>query len=533
MLFVFLIFIAVTNAFDKCKRTFDNIDPDYIIVGGGAGGSVALNKCIKAGHTCVLIERGSDYIDPFAPIPSQNAVSFFTESSFYSVSVPLQNMYGKVIPFIEPNILGGSTTINAMLSTFTDIQNFYREINITGWSYEEMLPYYLSVTKSLNRPGFNGSIDVTNTPATEDNYLAFKAAVEQVFPNIPERMPDMNTASLTGNWSGYGPPETTIKTIQTPVGQVASRSSGYVSYVQPLRSHPNLRILTGATVERIVFQADNTKTKAVIVEYTNALGVRQKCELSPMKGLILSAGALRTPQILLRSGVGPAAELQALGIPVVKDNSYVGRDLDDHPSIAEQFIGSTQNSLYSANIEGHAYWNYQDNPSLINDWTLQIVGFMPTQTIPPGFKSSLTQLMNQKSRGSVKIQANGEPIIDLGYFNSDEDLYPAGMGYNKTVQVTQKLGYFPITPVSCPSFLPHCLDNTTAYYIAAFLQYGMAGYHFTGTCSLGKVVDPLTGKVYGFDNLYVMDASVLPKAPRGNTQISVYALAEKLAASVF
>jgi choline dehydrogenase-like flavoprotein len=303
------------------------------------------------------------------------------------------------------------------------------------------------------------------------------------------------------------------------------------AYIQPVRSHPNVRILTGSTVEKLIF--NDKKTKAVIVNYKDHEGVSKTCELAAKKGVILSAGALRTPQILLRSGVGPAADLEALGIPVVNNNVHVGQHLDDHPGISDQYIGFTKDSLYSANLNGHAYWNHKDDPSMINDWTLQIVGFLPTDVIPPGLKAGLTQLMNQKSRGSVKIQANGEPIFDMGYFNDLEDLLPAALGYNKTLEVAGKLGYYPITPVSCPAFLPHCMLNLTSYYTAAFLQYGTVGYHFVGTCALEKVVSPVNGKVYGFDDLHIVDASVLPKSPRGNTQLSVYALAEKLASAIF
>lgn len=527
LLQILLFFVVVTQAYDKCDSCFE---PDYIIIGGGAGGSVALNKCVTAGHKCLLLERGMDYSDPFTQIPSQNVVFYShpTGSIRYTASAPLRNAYNKSIVFFEPNILGGSTTINAMVSLFTDIKNFYREINITGWSYADMLPYYFSVTKSLNRSPQNGSVDVTNTPINDPAYLTFKQAVTSVFPNIPERVPDMNTASLTSDFSGYGPPESTVKTFATAIGNVATRSSAYTAYVQQWRNHPNVRIITGANVERITFNGAGNKTKDVIVSRGSSL-----CELSAKKGVILSAGALRTPQILLRSGVGPAADLQALGIPVVRNNANVGQNLDDHPSIATQHFGAPLASLYSANIEGHAYWNHKDDPSLINDWTLQIVGFLPTANIPPGFKSALTQLMNQKSRGSVKIQADGEAVIDLGYFNNPEDYLPAAQGFNKSIAVTNAMGYYPISPVFCPPSPSDCSPGSPAFYNAAFQQYGAAGYHFTGTCALGKVVNPANGKVYGFEDLYIMDASVLPKAPRGNTQLSVYALAEKLSEAIF
>lgn len=213
--------------------------------------------------------------------------------------------------------------------------------------------------------------------------------------------------------------------------------------------------------------------------------------------------------------------------------SDVGQNLDDHPTIVNQYVGFIPDSLYSANINGHAYWNYQDNPSLINDWTLQISGLLPTDFIPTGLKITINQLMNQRSRGSVKLQAFGQPIFDLGYFNDLQDLIPAAIGYNKTNMIIGNLGYFPTAGVTCPSFFPNCLTNITQYYIAAFLQFAGSGYHYAGTCALGKVVDPTNGKVYGFEDLYIMDASVIPKAPRGNTQISVYAVAEKLASLIF
>jgi choline dehydrogenase len=532
-----LLFLLSINAYDKCGNGMfgpsSRNDPDYIIVGGGAGGSVAINKCITKGYRCTLIERGTDYVDPFAEIPSQNIVSNFVGSVKFTASAPLRNLYNKVIVFNEPNIIGGSTSINGMISVFTDINKFYAELNITGWSYEEMLPYYLSVTKSSNRPSYNGLVDVTNANINNSQYLAFKAAITQVFPNIPERIPDMNTALIISNFSGYGPPETTVKTFQTGIGTVGTRSTGYTSYIQPIRNNPNLRIMTGSTVEKITFRGNTNKIRDVIVKYIDYLGVEQTCEISAKDGVILSAGALRTPQILLQSGIGPANELRNINISVVRNISNVGKNLDDHPTLNNQYIGFSPDSLYSANINGHAYWNYQDNPALVDDWSLQLIGILGTDVIPPGLKIAINVLMNQKSKGSVVLQSFGNPIFDLGYFNDPQDLFPAAMGYNKTTQIMTNLGFIPITPVVCPPFLPNCLTNVTEYYIAAYLAYAGSGYHYTGTCALNKVVDPQTGKIYGFDDLYVIDASVLPKSPRGNTQISVYAVALKLASLIF
>ncbi|AEQ33456.1 GMC-type oxidoreductase [Megavirus chiliensis] len=515
-------------------------NPDYIIIGGGAAGSVAISQCIAKGHKCTLIDRGIDYYEqPFVTLPSATSPVYSSSATKIAVSAPLTNMYNKTMYIFEPNVLGGSTSINAMISVFTDIENYYGEIDVEGWSYEELLPYYLETTKSIHRPEYDGQVDVTDTSVDDPQYVAFKSAVQQVFPNIHEKLPDMNTASVTSGFPGFGPPETTVKTTYSNYGGVnvpttGFRESGYVAFVDPIRQHPNLKVMTRSRVDKIGFNVFKNSAKKVFVTYTNYFGQELQCELSAKRAIVLSAGALRTPQILLQSGVGPADELTSLGIPVVKNLPNVGRNLDDHPTIVRSYLGSLPDSYISANINGHAYWNYQDDPSLIPNWSVQISGL-------PGFpiKNVLNVLMNQTSRGYVRLSSTDpaeQPIFNLDYFRDLEDIVPASLGFAKTNQIAQNLGYIELPDASivvCPDFLPNCQNNATEFYVASFLQYGYSGFHFTGTCAFDKVVCPNNGRVFGFTNLYVVDASVFPKAPRGNTQISVYAASRKLSESIF
>ncbi|AGC02318.1 GMC oxidoreductase [Acanthamoeba polyphaga moumouvirus] len=540
-LFVVLALLAVsTSSLPVCRQgTFGSVFsyPDYVIVGSGPGGSVALNKCISAGHKCTLVERGLDYFEvPFVSTPSASFLVYSSPAVIYVETEPLRNIFNKTVSAIEPFVVGGASSVNGMIAVFPDIDVFYDQLNITGWSYEEMLPYYLNLITSVNRPEYHGPLNVTDTSPNEATYQAFRNAIRQVFPNIPEKLPDMNTASINSSFYGFGPAETTTKTTFLDFGGVAVpivsyRESAYMAFVHELRHHPNFRLMTRSRVDRVVFDSCGTTAKKVEVTVTNYFGVQYQCELRAQKGIILAAGAIRTPQILLQSGIGPANELSALGIPVIKNLPDVGRHLDDHPTVVRQFLGTPPDNYYSSNINGHAYWNIEDNPNVISNWAMQISGV-------PGInlKNVLSVQQNQASRGSVRLRSNNpsdNPRIDLGHLNDLSDLEIAAVGFNKTNQVVENLQYINISPIVCPSFLPDCTNNITDYYYAAYLQYASSGYHYTGTTAFGKVVNPNNGLVYGFENLYVVDAGNLPRTPRGNTQISTYVLSTKLSESIF
>ncbi|AGF84932.1 oxidoreductase [Moumouvirus goulette] len=540
-LFVVLALLAIsTNSLPVCRQgTFGSVFsyPDYVIVGSGPAGSVAMNKCISQGHRCTLVERGIDYFEvPFVSTPSASFLVYSTPAVIFVESEPLKNLYNKTVFAIEPFVVGGASSVNGMIAVFPDIDVFYDQLNITGWSYEEMLPYYLNLTTSINRPEYHGPLDVTNTNSNDAIYQAFKNAVRQVFPNIPEKLPDMNTASINSSFYGFGPAETSTKTsflnfggVDVPI--VSYRESAYMAFVHEIRHHPNFRLMTRSRVDRVVFDSCGTSAKKVEITVTNYFGVQYQCELRAQKGIILAAGAIRTPQILLQSGVGPANELSALGITVVKNLPDVGRHLDDHPTIVRQYLGSLPDNYYSSNINGHAYWNIQDDPDVVSNWAIQIAGVPGV-----GLKNVLSVQQNQASRGSIRLRSNNpsdNPRIDHGYLNDLSDLQIAAVGFDKTNQIVENLQYIDISPIVCPSFLPDCTNNITDYYSAAYLQYGSSGYHYTGTTAFGKVVNPDNGLVYGFDNLYVVDAGTLPFTPRGNTQISTYVLSTKLTESIF
>jgi len=542
------VLITFVRALSPCTSgmfgLLSNINPDYIIVGGGAGGSVTTSKCISKGYRCTLIERGIDYSEqPLVSIPSAVGLVLQTNAVTTSTSQPLIDMFNKTLNFPEPNIIGGSTSINGMISVFTDIENYYQELGIPGITYQTMLPYYLEVTNSFNRPAYSGPVDVTNTPTDDLQYLVFKNAIKSVFPNIPEKLPDMNTASINASFPGFGPPETTVKTTYAQIGSIkiplaGIRESAYTAYIQPIRSNSNLRLMLRSRVDKVIFDSTGTIAQSVYVTYTDILGIQHQCMLTANNGIILSAGALRTPQILLQSGIGPADDLAALGIQLIKNMSNVGKHLDDQPTVIRQFIGLLPDSPISANINGNAYWNYQDNSSIIPNWSIQISGLVGLQ-----IKSVLHVLMDTQSRGSVRLRSNDpaeQPIYDFNYFNVEDDLITTALGFVKTNEITTNLNYIQIpytgtagSEIICPSYLPDCKNDMVKYYQAAFIQYGSVGYHYTGTCALGKVVDPDTAKIYGFQNLYIIDASVFPKTPRGNTQISTYAMSTRLAEFIF
>ena len=548
---LFVLAFALTNiltntiAVQQCNEGryrkdsgYDN--PDYIFVGGGVGGSVAARTCVEKGYRCTIVERGLDYYDqPLVTLPSGVSLVAGSDAAITSYSEPIANMYNKSVMMTEPFVLGGSSSINAQISVFTDIEKYYAELGFPGITYESMLPYYLNVTKSDDRPEYNGSVVVTNILTSDSQYVAFKAAIKTVFPNIPEKLPDMNTASINSTFPGFGPAETTDFTVYMNTGTsevpvAGYRESAYVAYIKPVRNYPNLRVMTKSRVDKVLFDLHGRIAKKVLVTSTDYLGNEFQCELKAKKGIILSAGTLRTPQILMQSGVGNCQDLTKLGISVVKNMPDVGQHLDDHPTVVLTYMGSYSDSPISPNIDGHAYWNSEDNPTEVPNWSIQISG---VYGVP--YKNALIVHMNQLSRGSISLRSTNpadQPIYNIGHFSNLADLLPSALGLQKGIQVAGNLSYIAVpglSVVTCPSYLPNCQNNVTEFYQAAYLSNGYSGYHYTGTSAFGKVVDPDTGLIYGFDNLYVVDASVLPSTPRGNTQITTYAMSQRLADLIF
>ena len=337
-----------------------------------------------------------------------------------------------------------------------------------------------------------------------------------------------------------------------------SRQSTNVAFIRPIREkRSNLFIRTKAFVTKILIDP-NTK-KALGVEYTSTLTGESR-KVVAKKEVIISAGAVNSPQLLMVSGIGPIEELQKYGISVIK-NLSVGYNLHDHVTFTglPVQIGDKQYNFsnFPQRLEDLYYYLSTHRGPFSSEGVSSISAFFRTeyeksQSAPDiqlfflGYESVyfnqflvLPTLITPKSKGFIKLNVTdpvwGAPIIDVRYFRDDSDL-------KRLLQsVRISLGLFNTSAFKENNFklidtsLPFCNAfeyNTDDYWICVIKQYSHTLYHPVGTCKMGPeedteaVVDPSL-RVYGINNLRVVDASVMPVIPRANTNAPTIMVAEK------
>jgi len=284
--------------------------------------------------------------------------------------------------------------------------------------------------------------------------------------------------------------------------------------------------VTNVMVNKVLFSG--TSVSGVNISFyassPSAAGVGS-CTIHTNK-VVVSAGAYGTPKLLKLSGVGPAAELNQLHIPVVSDVSSVGVGLSDHFTLFHVY------SNYKDNLVGPdfpdaiavAEYNTQDSPSAENEFTYQ------TSKAGPGGVVLTLQRTNLHARGTVTLASANPadpPVVDPNYFGDESDKIAAGVALFKLRQVAALLNLTssPLNPDPCTGSdcsTPVATFNT---YIAQGAYF--AGLHFTATVALCDSVNPKTLRVPGTSGLYVLDASIMPKSPAAPSMASVYAVAER------
>ncbi|GAA3614162.1 hypothetical protein GCM10022223_33000 [Kineosporia mesophila] len=319
-----------------------------------------------------------------------------------------------------------------------------------------------------------------------------------------------------------------------------SRHSVLDGYLNPALGRKNLTVVTGARVDKIQFEG----TTATGVEVSGSVtGV-----LKAQRAVVLTAGALRSPQILLRSGVGPVEHLREAGVRVVHDLPGVGQNLQDHPLITGAWTttlpiggpGVTPERQYELLRRGPLSTNFQISAwhrlaaeALAPDVQFSFVSYPVSAGGEPRTPTSVivavAMLLNPHSRGQVKLRSADpaeRPWVDLGILSDDRDLRTLAEGLNwlrekmfRETTLAEHVGE-PIRPPADSDMDAYVRENATS------------SWHFAGTCRIGDdphaVVRPDLA-VHGLQGLYVADASVMPTVPRGNPQAPTIMIAERAA----
>ncbi|MGI9363559.1 MAG: GMC family oxidoreductase [Rhizobiaceae bacterium] len=512
---------------------------DFIIVGGGSAGCVLAARLSENPDASVLLlEAGGNDRHPYYHLPVGFAKMTKGIGSWGWHTVPQRHMKNKVFRFTQARVIGGGSSINAQVYTRGNPLDYdeWRQMGCEGWSYEDVLPYFRKAEDNDSWEnkyhGKGGPIGVSQPSAPLPICEAYLESAERL--GIP-RNPD-----LTSNvQDGVGYYQLTQRN--------ARRSSAAMGYLAPINERANLGVETGAQVLRILTE----NHRATGVEMADGR------KLTADREVILSSGAIGSPKLLQLSGIGPADNLNSLGVPVVLDQPEVGKNLQDHLdlyTICEvtgphtydryakphmsllaglQYLFTRKGPVASSLFETGGFW-YADPEARSPDIQFHLglgTGIESgVASMPNGGVTLNSCYLRPRSRGSVRLQDADpmtDPLIDPNYLEDprDRELSIEGLKLTQSIMAQE-----PLKPFIKAERLPGPDVKTDEDYFNHICEHSKTTHHAAGTCRMGT--DPnavLNDKLQfnGIDALRVADASVMPTIVSSNTNAAAIMIGEK------
>ncbi|MFT5508198.1 MAG: choline dehydrogenase [Hyphomicrobiaceae bacterium] len=519
---------------------------DYVIIGAGSAGCVLANRLSEDPSVSVaLLEAGGRDTNPWIHVPAGYYRTMLDESVTWQFGAgPEPHLDGRIVPWPRGRVLGGTSAINGLLYVRGQSQDYdmWRQLGNSGWSYEQVLPYFKRAEDNERGEdalhGASGPLGVSDVRMNNPICEAYIAAC--VAAGIPKTN-DFNGPAQEG--AGY-------YQLTTKNGR---RSSTGVAYLKPAMSRRNLTVITDANVAKL--EIASGRVTGVTFNHSGTTKT-----LNAGNEVLLSAGAIGSPQILQVSGVGPGDVLSKAGVNVVHELKGVGENLQDHfhaRFVYEVTLPASLNNVW------HSRWNqmkagieYVTSRSGILTIGAGVAGvfakshpdleapdlqihFMPLSAVGPGqglhkfngVTASIAQL-RPESRGHIHIKnadPREKPAILANYLDqqTDRDVLLRGMHMMRRISSQQAFA-----KILSKEHLPGPDETSDEALMAFARKAGTTIFHPCGTCKMGSdphaVVDERL-RAHGLEGLRVVDASVMPTMTSGNTNAPTIMIAEKAA----
>ena len=530
-------------------------EADYVIAGGGSAGCVMASRLSEnPENRVVLLEAGETNDRLLIAVPAgMQSVIAKSETNWFYATEPDPSQKDRQVHWFSGRGLGGGSAINGMVyirGTTYDYDRWAGELGCTGWSWDEVLPYFRK-SEDFDGPdgpshGKGGPLGVSQLRALHPLARSFMAACKEVGMR---EVTDYCAGDIDGTFVNFA------------TQRNGKRCSAAEGFLKPALRRPNLKVITGATVDRILFDGN----RACGVRYL--LGGATH-EIRVLGEVVVSAGTIQSPALLMRSGVGPAAHLQERGIDVVAAREQVGRNLHEHPSLASSRLVNVptynvRNNPFRLGMEGlkylvsrrgwlstcavHAMAHARSDPGLEHpDIKFQMMpfwadayvkGYFPPDTpVPDASRHSGiaigVNVMTPYSRGRILLRDAdplSRPVIDFRTYDHPADLERMRKG----MRIANRIFAAPSLDrhVTGPAYPPDP-DQSDEAWDDQLRACSSTGLHPVGTCRMGSdeeaVVDTQL-RIRGIERVRIADCSIVPQLPSANTNAPAIMIGERCA----